>query len=108
MNVEQAIVPGTRAESFNGGPINVQYALNFVAILNVTATGGSPTLDVKFQESLDGVTWIDIPTAAFAQATGTGVKRLEFSSRAIFVRAVCTIGGSTPSLTFSVLLHGKL
>lgn len=109
MNVERAIAEGARTETFNGGAVNVQHARDLLAILKVTAASGdTPSLTVKFQESLDGTTWIDIPSAAFSAATGTTTARLEFASRAMFVRAVATITGTTPSFTFSVYLCGKL
>jgi hypothetical protein len=109
MNVAQPIASGTFTTTFTGGPVSVQFARDLVAIQNVTAASGTtPTLDVKFQESNDGTAWIDIPTAAFAQSTTAGIKRLEFASRAAFVRAVSTIGGTTPSFTFDVSLCGKM
>ncbi len=73
------------------------------AQLEVTAASGtSPTLDVVIQDSLDGVNWNTIGT--FAQKTGAGQREVinvtsPFSDR---IRARWTLGGTTPSFTFSV------
>jgi hypothetical protein len=108
MNVETPL-SGTLTATTNGGAINVQHALSLVAHLNVTAVSGTtPSMTVKFQESLDGALWIDIPSAAFTAATATGSQRLEFATRAAMVRAVATISGTTPSFTFDTKLCGKL
>lgn len=88
--------------------------------LNITAASGtSPTLDVKLQikDPVSG-TYIDIPGAAFAQKTGTGSDSLTIypgisetaNRKASMVlprtwRAVATIGGTTPSFTFSLGAH---
>lgn len=88
---------------------DIKQATNLLAMLIITAASGTtPTLNVKFQESIDGETWIDIPSAAFAQQTGAATLRLELASRAPYVRAVAAIGGTTPSFTFAVQLFGKL
>lgn len=85
--------------------------------LDVTAASGTtPTLDVKVQTK-DPVssTYIDLPGAAFSQKTTTGSDDLtiypgvaetanETVSDALSRtwRVVATIGGTTPSFTFSV------
>lgn len=81
-------------------------------ILNVTAASGTtPTLDVKIQISPDGgTTWEDFIT--FAQKTATGAESKRFSSyQAIAagagpfgdrMKVIYSIGGTTPSFTFSV------
>lgn len=79
-----------------------------VLLLDVTAASGtSPTLDIKLQTSHDGDDWYDLGDA-FAQQTGVAkpdaLKITNFGSN---VRAVWTIGGTTPSFTFSLQLVGK-
>ena len=82
-----------------------------VAYLSVTAASGtSPTLDVKIQDSPDGNTWYDIGsgtgsgTGLFVQATAatTQVKDITTRNFGRYIRAVNTVGGTTPSFTFSV------
>ncbi len=73
-------------------------------VLDVTAASGTtPTLDVTIQTSRDRSTWYTAGT--FAQKTGTGTERKGFVVDR-HVRAVCTIGGTTPSFTFAVTGEG--
>lgn len=85
--------------------------------LEITAaSGSSPTLDIKLQGYDElGAGYFDIPGAVFAQATGTGTDELvlypgvaETSNVSVsdilprVSRAVATIGGSSPSFTFTL------
>lgn len=94
-------------------------ARGFLAHLDITATSGTPTLDVKFQYK-DTVSskYVDIPSAAFAQQTSTATLTLlaypgivETANREVsvvigqLIRAVATIGGTTPSFTFSLSIE---
>jgi hypothetical protein len=71
-------------------------------LLTVSAASGTtPTLDVSIETSFDGQTgWRSM--GAFTQATAAGSQRKSFSGADRFVRATATIGGTTPSFTFSV------
>lgn len=85
--------------------------------LDVTAASGTtPTLDVKIQgqDTLSG-NWFDLPGASFTQKTTTGSDELyiypgtaETANEKVSYslpnnfRAVATIGGTTPSFTFSL------
>lgn len=85
--------------------------------LNISAASGtSPTLEVKLQmkDNLSG-TYIDLPGSAFAQKITTGASSLTIypgiaetaneTVSDIFTRTwrvVATIGGTTPSFTFSL------
>lgn len=80
---------------------------NFTAFLDVTAASGTPTLDVKFQEWDEASDkWFDIPSAAFAQKTGVANERITFSSNAKLLRAVRTVGGTTPSFDYTLGIVG--
>lgn len=82
------------------------------AQLDVTAASGTtPTLDVVIEDTLDGTNWNTIAT--FAQKTAVGVEVInahpEKAESATFQplfarrwRIRWTIGGTTPSFTFSV------
>ena len=79
-----------------------------LAIAKVTAKSGTtPTLDIKFQTSHDGTDFVDLGDA-FTQITteGTYVKKLA-ANFGKYVRAAYTIGGTTPSFTFSLQVVGK-
>lgn len=69
--------------------------------LDITATTGTPTLDVAIQTSQDGSTgWTTV--ASFAQQTAVATVRKVFAGFDRYARASWTIGGGTPSLTFSI------
>jgi hypothetical protein len=74
--------------------------------LDVTAASGTtPTLDVTVETSYDGSTgWraISASGSAFTQATGVTSQRRSFVGCDRYVRAVATIGGTSPSFTFSL------
>lgn len=85
--------------------------------LNITAASGTtPTLDIKIQakSQAQGI-YIDIPGASFTQKTATGTDMLVVRADITAVankavahplpatfRVVWTVGGTTPSFTFSV------
>lgn len=71
-------------------------------LLDVTAAAGtSPTLGVEIQTSFDGTTdWRSL--GSFAQKVGVSSERKSFSGADRFVRASYTIGGTSPSFTFSI------
>lgn len=70
-------------------------------LLDVTAASGtSPTIDVAVQTSYDNSTWRAV--ASFAQLTAAGSERKSFTGIDRYARIVATIGGTTPSFTFSV------
>src|SRR5579884_2207894 len=63
------------------------------------ASGTSPTPDVRLQDSADGTTYADMGIA-FGQVTATGAEQSrEFRVRPgrPWVRAVATVGGTSPS-----------
>lgn len=83
-----------------GGP-----AAFLVFNTNVTAASGTtPSLTVKLQDSLDGgVSWADITGATTASLTTTGNSTIRVTAPiGDMVRAVWTITGTTPSFTFTV------
>lgn len=82
----------------------------FTFQLDVTAASGTtPTLDVTIQHSIDGGTnWFTL--VAFTQKTTTGEElkteaEVEAATAEAYgdcFRAIWTIGGTTPSFTFTV------
>jgi hypothetical protein len=90
----------SRNANANGSAVDLSAYVNvraYKAYLDVgNVTGTSPTLDVKIQESDDGTTFTDISGAAFAQMSATGNQTLVFKTGKRYVRAVATLGGSSP------------
>lgn len=75
--------------------------------VDVTAASGtSPTLAISYEISPDnGTTWFTHTTGATLTATGKQVIQLTALGRSS--RVTATIGGTTPSFTFSVKLVCK-
>lgn len=59
------------------------------------ATGTSPTLDPKIQESDDDSTWQDL--VVFKQITASGEYTRHFATKFDYVRVVLTVGGTSPN-----------
>jgi len=99
----QAITANT-----NGSSVDTQGYNSAAVILEVGAVSGtSPTLDVKIQESADASTWTDVSGATFTQVTAANnsqIMRIEGlgTSRKRYIRAVATVGGTSPSFTSAV------
>jgi len=106
-----------RTATANGADTKNDYAKGVVLFLDITAASGtSPTLAVKLQskDDLSGA-YVDVPGVSFATKTGTGSSSLtlypgiaetaNISVSGILsrdFRAVATIGGTSPSFTFSL------
>lgn len=108
--VYELLAPATRTSSANGTGVNLATAPhrgdNAMVILHIGAvTGTAPTLDVKIQDSADNSSWADYGSA-FAQKAAAGVSRMNVDLKGArqYVRAVATIGGTTPSFPCSVVL----
>jgi hypothetical protein len=91
----------------NGTGVDTQGYNDAVAVLEVGAvTGTSPTMTVKIQESDDNSTFSDVSGLTFTQVTASNSSQLLRISelnvtRKRYLRAVATIGGTTPSFTTS-------
>lgn len=96
--------------SANGAAVEVGDATTLRLNLIVTAHAGTtPTLDVKVQTCpTSGGTWVETTvlgatTGAFPQVTTVnGTTRVVVTGLDRFVRIVSTLGGTTPSYTYSV------
>lgn len=100
---EELVASAARTTSSNSGIIyGLGPAESIRAQLDVTAAAGtSPTLDVVVEDTLDGTNYNTIGT--FAQKTAAGREVINittpFSDQ---VRIRWTVGGTSPSFTFSV------
>jgi hypothetical protein len=102
------VASAARTTSSNSAAVEVGNRSHLRGLLLTVsaASGTTPTLDVQVQTSNDGSTGWTIVGTAFTQATGTTTQRKTFSSLDRFVRVAWTLGGTTPSFTFS--LAGEL
>jgi hypothetical protein len=74
------------------------------------ASGTTPTLNVKLQDSHDGVDFNDVAGATFAQQTAAARVSLDVNApTARYLRISYTIAGTTPSFDFDVksAIHGN-
>jgi len=82
------------------------YDGDVVFVLDTAAgTGTTPTLDVTVEASPDNTTFTAISGAAFTQVTTIASRQklvINHDDVARYVRIRYTVGGSTPSFTFSV------
>jgi hypothetical protein len=112
-DVKVLLGAGARTASANGTGVDLQPLThpggrNMKAFLDVAAASGtSPTLDVKMQESDDNSSFSDIAGATFTQATAAGQQQIHFHTTKRYVRAVAAIGGTTPSFTCGCYLVGQ-
>lgn len=104
----EVVASAARTTSGNSGPIAVDQAgdeaTSLGLLVDVTATSGTPTLDVTVEWSHDGGATFAVSDAAdaFAQITATGAVVKAFAVKGEHYRIVWAIAGGTPSLTFSV------
>ena len=108
--VSSTVVPvGTIATATNT-PTKIVNAGGYgtaVAYLTVSAASGTtPSMTVKFQDSADQTNWVDVPSGAFSAVTTTGTSRLVLSNVGPYLRIVETITGTSPSFTHSVKVAG--
>ena len=89
----------------------LEYDGDVLLILDSAAGGGSsPTIDIKLTESdASSGTYTDLSGATFTQVTGSAsmqtlVINKDTSKR--YIKIVQTIGGSSPTFTFSINLVG--
>lgn len=108
--------PAVRTANANGGAVDRAGFQTAKVNLHVGAhdrTTGDETLDVKIQGSADGATgWTDLTGASFAQignvvpdATKGNAYTMSLNLKDVnyrYIRAVGTVGGTTPSTAYSV------
>lgn len=109
------IRPVTATSTATGTGVDTFGYNDAMVALEVGAVSGtSPTLDVKIQDSADNSTFADVTGLTFTQVTASNnsqvlrVSGLNTSTRRRYLRAVGTIGGTTPSFAFGVeILLGR-
>lgn len=106
--------PQAATASANGSGVDTLGYNSAMLVLEVgTVSGTTPTLDVKLQESVDNSTFTDVTGYTFTQVTASNnsqVMRIDGlgTSRKRYLRAVATIGGTTPSFALAAeILLGR-
>lgn len=98
---------GPESVTANGtATVDVKDYIEGRLLINVTAvTGGTPTLDITFEDSDDNVTWYTHTTVT--QITTVSNVANNITVFAKFVRIRWAIGGTTPIFTFKAVLSAK-
>lgn len=103
----------SRSASANGTGFDLQGSNDAegeaIVILDSEAGSGTdPTLDVKLQDSADNSSWSDISGKTFTQVTdgGAGFEKISINTNDVrrYVRAVATLGGTSPVFVCAVSL----
>jgi hypothetical protein len=100
----QFVTSAARTTTGNSGAQPVEKGLYLNLLVEVTAASGTtPTLDFTVEWSGDGTNWATgQPADSFTQITAATVRAVkQFVAKAPFYRLVWTVGGTTPSFTFS-------
>lgn len=113
LQVIELLAPARKTATETGAEVDIQqYVGDMKVILSTSAGGGtSPTLDVKLQEcATSGGTFTDIAGATFTQVTGaaksTAAITLSVDSTARYIKAVATIGGTSPTFDLALIAVG--
>lgn len=114
-NPQQTLTATVNGPAVYYGP---ERMFDFRLLVGGTVAGTNPTLDVKIQASADGVSsWTDVATFAQITATQLGATGslsepphalVRVPSAKPYLRAVFTVGGTTPSFGGVALLHSPL
>jgi hypothetical protein len=100
---EQMVLAPSAARTASGSGPGLQMGAKSTARLDLAVTaaaGTGPTMTVTIEHSHDGTTWV--AHSAFPAVTAAGTVRKVFGGLDNYVRATWTMGGTTPSFTFSV------
>lgn len=99
---DATLASAARTASGVGTAFNSDTAESLEGFLAVTAASGTtPTLDVRLETSVDGGTSYDT-VGSFTQQTGIATDNHVFGPLGDTCRWAWTIGGTTPSFTFTV------
>ena len=106
------LIAGTYTADANGAGADLQGYQGVLKIVLDSGAGGgtTPTLDVKIQDSDNNSSFADVVDKAFAQVTTVAsLQSLGIDTRAVrrYIRAVLTIGGSTPTFGLAVIAIGQ-
>ena len=78
-----------------------RHLTTFLVVKDAGGGGGSPTLDITLEHSLDGETWITLDT--FSQATGATTEVQVSTDFGRFVRARSVYGATEPWFAYSLI-----
>lgn len=106
MMADYALSHTARTASTTSGPVAAagvgQSALLMISC--TAASGTTPTLDASLEESADNSSWTAVTGSSITQLTAAGNRVAVGNISKNYVRVTVTIGGTTPSFTFSAVV----
>lgn len=97
----QQVASAARTATGTGTAFDTSDVDEITATLAITAASGTtPTLDVTLETTADGTNYYTV--GAFAQKTTTATEAKVFTGLGSLSRWKWTVGGTTPSFTFSI------
>lgn len=95
------------AATANGTGVDIKDYVGTMQLLldSGAGAGTTPTLDVKIQDSDDNTAFADVTGKAFTQVTTVASRQqmvLDTNAVRRYIRAVSTLGGTTPSFPISL------
>jgi hypothetical protein len=101
-----ALPPAARgAGTYTSSPVaTAGMASDVLMSVHCTASSGTPTLNCSLEESSDGTSWTAVTGSGTAQLTGAGNAMASAAVTKNYVRVTSTVAGTTPSVTYRVLL----
>jgi len=105
-----SVASAARTTTADSGWLNCEEFSSLVLTLDVTAASGTtPTLDVVVStaSSAAGANTRAATGSPFAQRTAVAAERKSFTGLDQYYRVAWTVGGTSPSFTFSVSGDGK-
>jgi len=109
VTTEQSIVPGSHdvaaAYSLEGNSVDVS-GYSILVNLDAGACGVGGKVDVKLQDSDDGITWTDVTDGAFTQVTeenDNAIYEKEYTGTKHYLRAVATVAVAACEFAVSVI-----
>lgn len=94
------LASAARAVSGSGASVDLSYRTGLQLDLTVSALTAGASVSVEVQTSKDGATWRAL--AAFANQAAVGYQSRAIAGADRYVRAIWTISGAAPSVTFSL------
>lgn len=112
VDVMSLIPPARHTATANQTGVDVRdYDGQLLIILESSAGGGTaPTMDVKIQDSADNSSFADVSGKVFTQVAGSQSRQtmsLEANSVRRYIRAVKTIGGTSPTFDAACVAIGR-
>lgn len=94
---------GVNLSSYIGQPV--------ILLTSTNINGTNPTMAAKLQQSADNTNFADIAGATFTTVTSNSVASIPLDTTAFngsnYVRAVLTIGGTTPTNVTGIVVIGR-